>query len=75
MRTYDLKVSFGGEGCDGCGRKVPRGEPVLYGIESCCGGCSRALCASCVATGAALIAQALLKLSMATPEETSNAAG
>lgn len=75
MSVCGLEVYVGGTGCDGCGRRVPRGEPYLSGIDSCCGNCSRSLCASCVAAGAALLAQAALRLSMATPEETSHAAG
>jgi len=41
-----------GRDCDGCGRKVPAGERMLTGIESCCGGCYRNLCAECVAWAA-----------------------
>lgn len=34
--------------CDGCGRTIAIGEPALTGIESCCGQCTRTLCADCV---------------------------
>lgn len=36
--------------CDGCDGKIPPNEKLVGGIDSCCGGgCSRSLCASCVA--------------------------
>lgn len=75
MSECGLEVCRDGTSCDGCGRKVPRGEPYLSNIDSCCGGCSRSLCADCARAGAELLAQASLKLSLATPEETSHAAG
>ena len=75
MSWCGLEVYTNGNNCDGCGRGVPHGEAYLGNIDSCCGGCWRALCASCVAAGAEMLAQAALKLSMATPEETSHAAG
>lgn len=34
--------------CDGCGREIPIGALALMGIDSCCGQCSRTLCAECV---------------------------
>jgi hypothetical protein len=52
--TFQLEIetSEGGEyppECDGCGRVVPQGERLIFGIESCCGGgCARRLCADCV---------------------------
>ena len=34
--------------CCGCGASIPIGEKHLDGIESCCGGCYRQLCFTCV---------------------------
>lgn len=42
--------------CDGCGEVIAKRESHLAGIESCCGGCYRRLCKSCIVHAAALIA-------------------
>lgn len=35
--------------CDGCGKTLPKDTPIIFGIESCCGGgCCRNLCFSCI---------------------------
>lgn len=41
--------------CDGCGEKIPPGSPLLTGIDSCCGACSRKLCVACVERAAILL--------------------
>lgn len=40
--------------CDGCGREYEEGETYLTDINSCCGGCVRTLCRSCVEAAAAM---------------------
>lgn len=43
--------------CDGCGRALSLGDPVISGIHSCCGDrpqCLRVLCYACVAVAARL---------------------
>lgn len=72
MSTTKLEVGMVDDLCDGCDDFVEAAEPCIRRIAN---GLPLVLCASCVTAGAALIAQALLKLSMATPEETSHAAG
>ena len=42
--------------CDGCGSAIAKGQTYLNNIESCCGGCVRVLCVSCVDFAYGLIA-------------------
>jgi hypothetical protein len=43
--------------CDGCGKKLVAGDPLVTGISSCCGGCDRSICAECVRMAAHLLQQ------------------
>jgi len=45
-----------GEGrCDGCNAVFERGDAFITGIESCCGQCTRSLCAACIKAAYQLI--------------------
>lgn len=59
--NHTLEVGRCGGLCDGCNRKIPNGEPYLGGIDGCCGGCYRVLCALCAIEGSKLIEQALVE--------------
>ncbi len=46
--TSEFIERYGPRHCGGCGRDVNVGEKIVSNIESCCGGCSRHLCADCI---------------------------